>query len=441
VNFDIAGIGTGLAGTPGASTANTATWTYTTSALTAGNHSVSAAYTHTGSFQDSSGSLGGGQTVNKANATVVVTPYNVTYDGNPHTAAVTSITGVNGETGATVGTVNVSGTTHTTANTYNDTWTFTGTANYNNIGATPITDVIQKATPTATLGVTNSPQTYTGSPQAATVGITASSVPGAVANILTGGSATKTNAGTYAVTADFVPTDTTNYNSLTGLSAGNFIIQKANPTATLSVTNSPVTYNGSPQSATVSISASSVPGAVVNVKYNGSGTAPTNAATYTVTADFVPTDTTNYNTLSNQSAGSFVSSAVGRCPFIATSRVPPRLKGRAKDASFGSGATARATTVSKGSSSPSASARACTASTLLRPSARAAWLTKRTFLAVASIRVKWRCGLAIASGSPGNPAPVPKSAMREPASSALAERLSSRWAETIAACDSMLVRL
>ena len=35
----------------------------------------------------------------KANAMVVVTPYNVTYDGNPHTATVTSITGVNGETG------------------------------------------------------------------------------------------------------------------------------------------------------------------------------------------------------------------------------------------------------------------------------------------------------------------------------------------------------
>ena len=39
----------------------------------------------------------------RPNATVVVTPYTVTYDGQPHTATVTSITGVNGETGATVG--------------------------------------------------------------------------------------------------------------------------------------------------------------------------------------------------------------------------------------------------------------------------------------------------------------------------------------------------
>ena len=42
--------------------------------------------------------------------------------------------------------------------------------------------------------------------------------------MLTGGAATQTTAGTYAVTADFVPTDTTNYNTLIGLSAGNFVI-------------------------------------------------------------------------------------------------------------------------------------------------------------------------------------------------------------------------
>ena len=70
----------------------------------------------------------------------------MTYDGNPHTATVVSITGVNGETGATVGTVDVSNTTHTNAGTYtSDYWFFTGTANYNNIGNTTITDQIDKA--------------------------------------------------------------------------------------------------------------------------------------------------------------------------------------------------------------------------------------------------------------------------------------------------------
>ncbi len=48
---------------------------------------------------------------------------------------------------------------------------------------------VNKATPTATLAVGNSPQTYDGTAKAATVTISASSVPGAVANILTGGTA------------------------------------------------------------------------------------------------------------------------------------------------------------------------------------------------------------------------------------------------------------
>src|SRR5205807_4414671 len=124
--------------------------------------------------------------------------------------------------------------------------------------------VMQQATPTATLDVTNSPVTYNGSGQAATVGIVSSSVPGTVANVLTGGAATQTNAGTYAVTADFIPNDTTNYKTLTGLSAGNFVMQQATPTATLDVTNSPVTFNGSGQVAAVGIASSSVSGRVAH---------------------------------------------------------------------------------------------------------------------------------------------------------------------------------
>ena len=160
--------------------------------------------------------------------------------------------------------------------------------------------MIDKATPT--LSVTNSPVTYTGSPQAATV---VGSVAGVVSDIQYDGSSTApTDIGTYAVTADFVPTDTANYNSLTDASAGDFVIDKATPT--LSVTNSPVTYTGSPQAATV---VGSVDGVVSNIQYDGSSTVPTNPGTYLVTADFVPTDTTNYNSLTDASAGDFVISA------------------------------------------------------------------------------------------------------------------------------------
>src|SRR5207248_2669845 len=84
-------------------------------------------------------------------ATVVVSAYNVSYDGQPHTATVASITGVCGETGTTVGTVDVSNTMHTNAGTYSsDTWIFTGAANYNNIAPTTITDILSKINATWT---------------------------------------------------------------------------------------------------------------------------------------------------------------------------------------------------------------------------------------------------------------------------------------------------
>jgi uncharacterized repeat protein (TIGR01451 family) len=52
-----------------------------------------------------------------------------------------------------------------------------------------------------------------------------------------------TDPNTYAVTADFVPTDTANYNSLTGASAGNFVIQPPGPFLTLLKTADPTTFN------------------------------------------------------------------------------------------------------------------------------------------------------------------------------------------------------
>ncbi len=85
-------------------------------------------------------------TITPAIATIVVAPYTVTYDGLPHTATITSITGVNGEIGAAVGAVTLN-TTHTNAGTYStDSWSFTGAGNYNDIASTTITDTIAPAT-------------------------------------------------------------------------------------------------------------------------------------------------------------------------------------------------------------------------------------------------------------------------------------------------------
>ena len=204
------------------------------------------------------------------------------------------------------------------------TFTPSDTTNYATATASVTIDVA-KATPTATLTVSNSPQAYDGVAHAATVGVTTSSVAGAVTNVRTGGAATQTTAGTYAVTADFVPTDTTNYTTLTGLSAGNFVITKATPTATLTVTNSPQTYTGTGLAATVTLT-SSVPGAVTNVRTGGAAT-QTTAGTYAVTADFVPTDTTNYTTLTGLSAGNFVITKATPTATLAVSNSPQTYTG------------------------------------------------------------------------------------------------------------------
>jgi hypothetical protein len=149
-------------------------------------------------------------TINKANATINITPYTVTYDGNPHTATVTSITGVNGETGAMVGTVTLN-TTHTAAGTYtSDTWSFTGAANYNSIAATTITDTINKAN--ATINVTPYHVTYDGNPHTATgtaTGVKSESLSG-----LDLSHSMHTNAGIYS-TDYWTFTDVTgNYNNI-----------------------------------------------------------------------------------------------------------------------------------------------------------------------------------------------------------------------------------
>ena len=184
-------------------------------------------------------------TINKAAAMVVVTPYTVTYDGSPHTASITSINGVNGETGAAVGTVDVSGTTHTAAGIYaSDSWSFAG-ANYNSIINSPITDTINKAI--ATVVVTPYSVAYDGSPHTATI----TSIAGVNGETgVTVGTVTLTSthtaAGIYA--SDFWSfAGTANYNSITHTPITDTINATIpiliNPTAT-SITSTIATLGG-----------------------------------------------------------------------------------------------------------------------------------------------------------------------------------------------------
>jgi len=90
--------------------------------------------------------------INKATATIVVTPYCAHFDGSAHTATGTA-TGVLSEplTG-----LDLSGTTHTAAGTYlGDAWTFSGSLNYSGANST-VNDSIVNAV------ITASPSTTTG---------------------------------------------------------------------------------------------------------------------------------------------------------------------------------------------------------------------------------------------------------------------------------------
>jgi len=253
----------------GAGTYNSDTWTFTGTA----NYNDIGATTIT-------------DTIAKATASVVVTPYALTYDGDPHSAVATSITGVNGETGGTVGSVDVSNTTHTNAGTYSaDTWAFTGTANYNDIPATIITDVINKAN--ANLSITPYTVTYDGNAHIAPG--TATGVKGEdLASLLTLTGTTHTDAGDF-------PTDAWSFAGNNNYNPGSGTVHDRISKADAIITVNPysVTYDGNPHTATGT--ATGVKGESFSLDL--SGTTHTNANSYNDSWTF--TDSTgNYNNAS-----------------------------------------------------------------------------------------------------------------------------------------------
>jgi len=156
------------------------------------------------------------------------------------------------------------------------------------------------------------PVTYNGLPQAAVVN---SSVSGTVSNVQYNGSArVPTAVGTYSITADFAPIDSTDYNSLTGALVGSFAIQKATPTVTVTGATS-FTYNATAQGP-ASVSVSPTDTGSVSYSYQNSGgpsygpssTPPTADGNYTVTAT-VAADANN-----NTSSSSATAFTIGALP-------------------------------------------------------------------------------------------------------------------------------
>ena len=95
---------------------------------------------------------------------------------------------------------------------------------------------------------------------------------GGAATLVSGG--TGTNVGSYPATVDCAANG--NYAATAGLNAGSFVINPAPQTA--SITNSPVTFNGSPQTAVVACSG----GGAATLVSGGTGT---NVGSYPATVD------------------------------------------------------------------------------------------------------------------------------------------------------------
>ena len=235
-----------------AGTYNNDPWTFTDPA---GNYT-----TQNGSVND---------LINKATATINVTAYTVTYDGNPHTASGTA-TGVGGVDLSTL--LDLTGTTHTNAGTYNnDPWTFTDPAgNYTTQNGT-VNDLINKAI--ATINVTAYSVTYDGNPHTATG--TATGVGGVdLSTLLDLTGTTHTNAATYNGDPWTFTDPAGNYTTQNG--SVNDLINKA--IATINVTAYSVTYDGNPHTATGT--ATGVGGADLSTLLDLTGTTHTNAGTY-----------------------------------------------------------------------------------------------------------------------------------------------------------------
>jgi hypothetical protein len=240
----------------------------------AGNYTVSAVIT------DPSYAGGTGNqtfTINQAYASIVLTPYNATYDTNPHTASVT-VTGVQGE--------DLSGglsanTTHTNAGTYVDSWIFNGGQNYVSTSGT-VTDIIKQASSSVT--VIGGTFVYDTSPHPATA--SASTTVGSLA-------APVAVTITYSGTCSSAPTTVPDGSSCTatgtyagdGNHAGSFntaTITISKAPSSVSVTGGTFIYDGAAHAATGL--ASTAVGTLTNpasvaITYSGSCTvAPTTVA-------------------------------------------------------------------------------------------------------------------------------------------------------------------
>jgi hypothetical protein len=269
VSFSIDG-GSGVAGTVGATTSTTATWTLTTSTLTVGTHTVQAFYTHAGNFSDSNSNTLN-QTVNKANTVTAVTcPAGVTYTGSALTPCSAAVTGPGGLNQS----LTVSYSNNTNVGTASASASFAGDGSYNDSSDSK-TFTINKAASTTTVTCPSSVPYDSSAQTPCTASATGA---GALNQTLTVSYTNNTDAGTATASANFAG-DT---NHTASSDSKNFTIAKAASTTIVSCPAS-VAYDGSAQTPCTA-SVTSVGG--LNQTLTVSYTNNTDAGTATASASF-----------------------------------------------------------------------------------------------------------------------------------------------------------
>ena len=189
-------------------------------------------------------------TIHKANATIVVNPYDIVYNGESHTATLVSITGVNGESDEVVGNVDLSGTVHTNAGQYSkDQWLFIGTQNYNETSGS-IENHIAKASITAQAGGGSS--TFDGDLK--TPAPCLISGPGYIGDLTCSNdpSSVGPDSGSYSIASNVSGSGLSNFDIAS--SGGTYTIGKAPTVVTVSFESGPYDYRGSAYSATARVS-------------------------------------------------------------------------------------------------------------------------------------------------------------------------------------------
>jgi hypothetical protein len=151
--------------------------------------------------------------------------------------------------------------------------TATQSGNVDYSAAAPVTVTVAAGKAQATITISNTAQTYNGSPL--TVTVTTSPTGLAYTVAYSGSPTAPTNAGSYTVSATINDTD------YQGSASATLVVSKAPATLTF-ISPSTVTYNGRQQPVTV---ASSPVGLSTSaVTYNGGTTPPTNAGSYNISA-------------------------------------------------------------------------------------------------------------------------------------------------------------